>query len=206
LRSLKRHIEPAPLRLCVRFFAPLFGALSVFLLFIIFFSSCKKKEGDVIADIQKTSAEINKKLKKYTVKHTDDLTTRDGGSITGYYRDDEAKKIYTEHFADNGRTFSEYYFDDGLMIQIVKQEFTYNRPRSYTEEKARKDNDSEWYDDKKTKMEIYHYYFSKNKLIKWTGNDNNVITVSSANFTDKESELWAETVILLKELKETQKP
>ena len=180
--------------------------LAALFLVLICFSSCKKKEGDVIAGIKKTSAEINKKLKSYTIKHTDDLTTRDGGSITGYYRDDEAKKIYTEHFADNGRTFSEYYFDDGLLIQIVKQEFIYNRPRSYSEEKAKENTDSVWYDDKKTKMEVYHYYFSKNKLIKWTGGDNKVISVSSANFGDKESELWAETVILLKELKETPNP
>jgi len=177
--------------------------LAASLALIICFSSCKKKEADVIVDIQKTTADINKKLGKYTKKTVDDITNVASGTITGYYRDDEVKKIYAEHFAETGRTFSEYYFDDGLLIQIVDQEFIYNKPQSYTEEKARKDNDTAWYDDKKTKLEIYHYYFSKNKLIKWTGDDNKAISVSTANFTDKESELWAKTLVLLKELKES---
>jgi len=176
--------------------------LAFSLLLIIGISSCKKKEGDVIADIQKKTAEINKKLDKYKMRSVDDITNSAAGNITGYYRDDEVKKVYAEHFAETGRTFSEYYFDDGLLIQIIKQEFIYNRPRSYTEEKAKQDNDTVWYDDKKTKLEIYRYYFSDNKLIKWTGSDNKAITVSTANFTDKESELWAETLILLKQLKE----
>jgi len=176
--------------------------LASLLIILTCFSSCKKKESDIIADIKKNTAEINGKLKKYTMKTVDDLTNATGGKIAGYYRDEEVKKIYAEHFGETGRTFSEYYFDDGMLIQIIKQEFIYNRPQSYTEEKAKLDKDTEWYDDKKTKLEIYHYYFSKNKLIKWTGNEDKVITVSSSNFTDKESELWAETLIYLKELKE----
>jgi hypothetical protein len=173
----------------------------IIILSVICFTSCKQKEGDIIADIKKKSSEINKNLKDYKVKHADDITTSAKGAITGYYRDEEAKKILAEHFTENNRKFSEYYFDDGMLILIVKREFIYNRPITYTQENAKINNDSEWYDDKKTKLEINRFYFSKNKLIKWDL-DNKEIAVSHQNFTDEESQLWAETLILMKQLKE----
>jgi hypothetical protein len=170
-------------------------------LFIAFFASCKQKEGDIITDIKKKSGEINKNLKDYKIKRADDLTTTAKGAIIGYYREDEVKKISSERYTDQNRTFSEYYFDDGMLIQIIQQQFVYNRPVSYTEENAKANNDSEWYDDKKTKLEVNRFYFSKNKLIKWVV-ENKDLSVSPQNFTDKESELWAETAILIKELNE----
>jgi len=121
------------------------------LLFFVFLSSCKEKEGDVIADIGNNYREINKHLKDYKMRRIDDPRATEGGGITGYYRDKEVKKIYSEYFGETGRIFSEYYFDDGMLILIIKQEFTYNRPAYYTEEKAKENNDSEWYDDKKNK-------------------------------------------------------
>ncbi len=175
--------------------------IKIVFLLALAISSCKKKEGDIIADIKKKSAEINAKLKDYKVKHAEDLTTTAKGSITGYYRDDEVKKMYLERYSDNERAFTEYYFDDGMLILIIKQEYVYNKPFSYTEEKAKQGNDSEWYDDKKTRLVTEQCYFSENKLIKWIS-DNKDISVSPKNFADEESQLWAETLILLKQLKE----
>jgi hypothetical protein len=177
-----------------RFFA-------IAMLLFIGFSSCKKKPEEIMADIKKNYTAINNKLKDYKPRRVDDLTNKAQGSITGYYRDEEVKKIIGEHFTDSSRTFSEYYFDDGMVILIIKQHFIYNKPASYTEEKARANNDSVWYDDKKTRLETSRFYFHKNKLIKWVRPDNTEVQPATADFIDKESLLWGETAILIKQLK-----
>ena len=173
-----------------------------FFFFFFVFSSCKNKPEDILADIKKKYTGINNKLKDYTPKRVDDITSAAGGSISGFYRDDEVKKIISEHFTDTCRTFTEYYFDDGMIIFILKQNFVYNCPVFYSQEMARAKNDSVWYDDKKTRLEITRYYFNKNKLLKWVMPGNTEVDPKTAEFIDKESELWAETVILIKELKE----
>ncbi len=176
--------------------------LYITLILITCLSACKKKQGDVVASALKISEEINKKLKDYTQKHVDDITSRASGTITGYYRDDEVKKIYAEHFTDTCRTFTEYYFDEGYLIYILRQDFKYNRPARYTEEKAKANGDSVWYDDKKTRLEISKFYFGDNKLVKWISPDSKEVDSKSIQFINKESGLWAETIVLMKELKE----
>ena len=171
------------------------------LLFLACISSCKRKPEDVVADASKKYAAINEKLKDYTYKRVDDITAPGAGTITGYYREEEVKKVYGEHYTDTARTFTEYYFDDGMLIYIMKQDFKYNRPASYTEEKAKAQNDSVWYDDKKTRMEVTRFYFDKNKLVKWIAPGNHDVSRTEGDFLDMESRLWAETVILIKELK-----
>jgi len=178
--------------------------LSLVLLTFFCFSACKQKQEDILTDIKKKAEEIDGSLKKYTKRQVDDLTSLTGGNITGYYRDEEVKKVYAQHFGEKGRTFTDYYFDDGMLIFIYRQEYIYNKPLYYTEELARSNNDSDWYDDKKTQLQVSRFYFHKNKLIKWidgadSGND---VAVNKPDFTTKESSLWAETVILLKQLKE----
>jgi len=176
--------------------------LQIFLLLAICFSSCKKKPEVALADIKKKCKEINEKQKDLKSKHVDDLTSARGGAITGFYKDDEVKKILSERYTDTCRTFTEYYFDDGMLIFILKQNFVYNLPITYTEEKAKERNDSVWYDDKKTQLGISRYYFNDNKLIKWVDAGGNDIPPKTAKFIDKGYELLGETVILIKQLKE----
>jgi hypothetical protein len=176
--------------------------LAILLMGIVCFSACKKKPENVIADILKHYDEINKKQKDYKLKHVDDITSSAGGTITGYYRDEEVKKIVSEHFTDTCRTFTDYYFDDGMLILVIRQNFAYNKPISYTEERAKEKGDSIWYDDKKTKLTISRFYFSGNKLVKWVDGDGKEVSNKSIEFINKESLIWAETIILMKELKE----
>jgi len=176
--------------------------LTILLAAVTCFSSCKKKPENVIADVTKHYTGINAKLKDYTVKHVDDITSAASGTITGYYREDEVKKIEAEHFSDTCRTFTEYYFDDGMLIFILRQNFVYNKPITYTMEKANAGGDSVWYDDKKTRLDISRFFFSNNKLVKWFAPGNKEVPATSWAFTNKEAALWAETIILIKELKE----
>jgi hypothetical protein len=172
------------------------------LLLFIGISSCKENREETLAGITKNYNEINRKIKDYTYRHVDDITHKDGGGISGYYRDDEVKKIISEHYSDSSRTFTEYYFDDGMLIFVFEQKYIYNKPISYTEEKAKASGDSVWYDDTKTRLETSAFYLRKNKLIKWLDAVNGEIQPGTADFIDKESLLWAETLVLLKQLKE----
>lgn len=180
------------------------GLIVMLLASVVCFSACKKKQEDIIADTNKTRETIEKKLNDYTLKRVDDLTYKNkgAGTIDGYFRDKEAKKIHAEHFTQNGRAFTDYYFDDGMLIYVLKQDYLYNRPNTYTEEVAKERGDSVWYDDKKTKLTVNSYYFHKNKLIKWVGVDGNSQPVNTSDFAERESAIWAEAIILLKQLKD----
>ena len=165
-------------------------------------ASCKKKPEDAVAEDKKHVAEINNKISDYTQRHTDDLTIRGQGAITGYYRDKEIKKMVHELYADTTRVFTEYYFDDGMLIYVHKQAFIYNKPMSYTEEQAKAAHDSVWYDDKKTRMEESSFYLSKNKLVKWIKPGKTAVSPQSPDFFEREQALWAEAAIELKQLRE----
>ena len=176
---------------------------ALFLLLFVGLFSCNKKPEDVVTDVKKKCAAINRKLNDYTPKTVDDIVSKSKGTINGYYRSEEIKKIISEHYTDTDRVFTEYYFDDGMLIFISSQDFKYNCSDTITEEKAKARNDSVWYDDKKTKLEISRFYFNKNKLVMWIMPDGKEVAPATANFIDKESILWGETAILIKELKET---
>jgi len=173
---------------------------AVFILLFLVVSSCKKKQEDILANISKKTEQINAKLKEYTLKQVDDIVSVEKGVVVGYFRDEEAKKVNTQHFGEKSRTFTEYYFDDGMLIYVRSEEYVYNKPNTYTEEVARAANDTDWYDDKKTKLEINRYYFDKNKLIKWTGADKSDVPVNIADFVQREPTILAQALIALKQV------
>ena len=82
------------------------------------------------------------------------------------------------------------------------EDYKYNKPASYTEEKAKANGDSIWYDDKKTRLEKSRFFFNENKLVKWNLPDGKEVDSKSIQFINMESRLWAETLVLMKELKE----
>jgi hypothetical protein len=173
------------------------------MLSVVAFASCKKKHSNSVKDIKLKVTEINNKLGDYTARQVDDLTAKGGGgNITGYFRDEEVKKIHAERFTDKDRVFTEYYFDDGMLIFVLRQDYIYNKPNTYTEEVAKANHDSVWYDDKKTKLEISRYFLNDNILIKWVNADGIDVPVNSPHFQNVQSGLWAEAAILLKQLKE----
>lgn len=152
--------------------------------------------------IKNTREKINTKLKDYSMRKVDDLVVEGTGVVTGYFRDEEVKKVLTERYGTESRMFTEYYFDDGELIYVLQQEYVYNKPNTYTEEVAKFQGDSVWYDDTKTKLEINKYYLSDNKLIKWTGPSDNDVPVNIADFTRKEPLVLAEALMALKKLKD----
>ena len=195
--------------------------LSLFLIIAICFSSCSKTPDEVVKSVNEKYQKINSKLKDYDTRTVDNIVSPGApGTITGYYRErvEEMKKITAANFTDTNRVFIDYYFDDGMMLYVYCQDFIYNRSNKYTEEKARANGDSVWYDDKKTRLEISRYYFdtkvklptdlrhftfTKNIMVKWIGPDGAEVKAGSDAFTTEESVLWAQAAILMKQLKET---
>jgi hypothetical protein len=175
---------------------------ALLLLLLCCATACKRKPDDVVADDIKKVQKINDNINDYTLKQVDDLTAQMGGSIAGYYKDKEVKKIAAENYFDTCRTFTDYYFDDGMLIYVVEQNYIYNKPASYTEEVAKAHNDSIWYDDTKTRVEVNRFYFGKNKMVRWIAPGKKEVPITLPEFTDTESALWGKSLILLKELKE----
>lgn len=180
----------------------MYKVIAVFTIAVLGFSACKKKQEDILVSISKQKEKINKDLKKYTLRTADDIVSKERGIISGYFRDEEVKKVYTQYFGTENRSFTEYYFDDGMLIYVLSQVYIYNKPTTYTEDVAMESGDSVWYDDKLTKLEINRYFFDDNKLIKWTGPSNNDVPVNIADFSKKEPEIIAHALVALKHLKE----
>jgi len=174
---------------------------SLLLMFGLSISACKKKQEDILASIKASKEKINTKLKDYSVRKVDDIVLKGNGVVTGWYNDDEVKKVITEQYEDDHRSFTEYYFADGELIYVVSQDYVYNKPMSYTEEVANFQGDSVWYDDTKTKLEVNKYYLNDNKLMKWTGPSDDDVPVNIADFTQKEPLLLAHALMALKKLK-----
>jgi hypothetical protein len=59
-----------------------------------------------------------------------------------------------------------------------------------------------YYDDKKTRLLVSRYYFDKNKLIKWEPPVIDGKPAPTGDLIAKESLLWAQTLVLLKQLKD----
>ncbi len=175
--------------------------ITIVIVFGLFISACKKNQKEIIDSIRKEVAATNDELKEYTMRQVDDIVSPENGAITGYYRDDEVRKILTQHFGEKSRNFISYYFDDGMLIFVESRDYIYNLPTTYTEEVAKSMGDSMWYDDSKTMLDINKYYFSENKLIKWTGADTSDVPVNIAEFTEKEPVLLAGALLAIKQLK-----
>lgn len=165
-------------------------------------SSCKEDDpGDVIKEYKK----ISQHLSEYSHK-TIDLTgiTEIGGTMTGYFKDKSLKMVAVEVFADTGRNYTEFYFSDDNLLFVLREDFSYNRPYHYTEERARANNDTVWYDDKKTVMKTARYYFKDERMMKWVDERGRDISDDSREFAFEEKKMFSDAKRLQKMMKEAE--
>ncbi len=159
------------------------------LLFFIFFFFCSQAKDGI--SVIKTKCElINKNLKNFSRKTIEDAgQSADGGTITAYYERSKLQRITAEYFGESGKNNSDYYFDDGVLIFVVEKDFKYNRPYYYDKKAAQENDDTEWYDNKKTKIETNRFYFNNGILFKWVNAANKENPVDSAKSKKCKSEL-----------------
>lgn len=176
--------------------------LTALFLTLISTIGCKEEQADILAEINQKKAEIDKNLKAYTYRYVDDIVSEDRGVIGGYYDEEQIIRIAAQYFNVNGRRFVDYYFDDGMLIFVHEASYKYNKPNTYTEEVARQNGDSIWYDDAKTTSAVNTYYFNENKLIKYKIAASTSPADTTVNLPIKEAQLLAQALLSLRQLHE----
>ncbi len=135
-------------------------------------NSFGQAKDSVFADIKIKYKHIRDNLKSYDTTSTflmDEST--EGGEGTAYYEKGKLKFIDIIYFGETGKAGYEYYFDNEQLFFVLRTDFIYNRPFYYNEKYMKSNNDSVMFDSKKTKIMEDRYYFKKEKLIRWLGND-----------------------------------
>lgn len=175
--------------------------ITVMLLCGLLLGACKHKSKDIVADAKVERTRIDKQLNDYTLRQAEDVISKDKGALRGYFDGDQPKKVISQSFGERNRTFRNYYFAEGMLILVDEQVYVYNMPNTYTEDVARAQGDSVWYDDSKTVVEHNRYYLDDNRLVKWVGTDGADIAVNTTQFVKKQPELLANALYALKQLK-----
>ncbi len=165
-----------------------------FLACLLFLSQTK----DSITEIRKKCQRINQNIQTYNKKEKKDNTkSTDGGIIKGYYKNKQLQLISAEYFGESGKIKTDYYFNNGMLIQAVKTEFNYNRPYYYNEKMARENKDTVWHDDKKTINNTNTFYFVNSQLVLWIKDNNQQERRDRTVFTQQQSDILLDTKRLI---------
>ncbi len=126
-----------------------------------------KVKSEEIKTIKANFSRINsiKKWTKIKEVETDDST--EGGFINYYFLNDKLKKIVVRKFGESGQYLAEYYLLNNKLSFVFEQDTTYNFPLYWKE-----------FNDKKSKIEEFRYYFEDRKLILFIGKSENYKTES----------------------------
>jgi len=139
----------------------------------------------IISDIRKEYKNINSDTNLIVIEK--DLTgmSTEGGTLFSYYDKTELKKSVLSFYGEMGKRVDEYYFKEGRLIFLFKQEFYYNQP-IYIEEGFGI-----------AKTEENRYYFYDNKLVRWVDSDKVMRDVSSEESKKLASELIVDATAIL---------
>ena len=145
--------------------------VSTFLLLTYNFLFAQDKDS-LVSDIRMKYSETRTnilRLNTKTIELWDEST--EGGQVIAYYDNDELKLIEVIWLGETGKKIIEYYLHNGQLIYSLEQDFDYNRPIYWNEEKAQENGDNEVFDPDKTTVKENRYYFQSEKLFLWLDND-----------------------------------
>ncbi|MDM1061541.1 hypothetical protein HXZ62_03065 [Empedobacter falsenii] len=144
-----------------------FFVLVTFPVMISFAQKNDKVKSEEIKTIKANFSRINsiKNWTKIKEVETDDST--EGGFINYYFLNDKLKKIVVRKFGESGQYLAEYYLLNNKLSFVFEQDTTYNFPLYWKE-----------FNDKKSKIEEFRYYFEDRKLILFIGKSENYKTES----------------------------
>ncbi|NDC40922.1 MAG: hypothetical protein EBZ77_05130 [Chitinophagia bacterium] len=156
------------------------GLLLLLLLCTTLFPSCSE---DDISDTNKYINELNTKLPSCSRKNIDLTGVGElNGNIAGYFTAGELVQATVSTYYETYSKTETYYFKSGDLVCLQKQEFTYNRPRSLTQEVAEKSGDSTWYDEKKTTVKTKLFYFYDKRMVKWINESKKEVPETDKNY------------------------
>ena len=126
-----------------------------------------KVKSEEIKTIKANFSRINS-IKNWTkIKEVETDDSADGGYINYYFLNDKLEKIVVRKFGESGQYLAEYYLLNDKLSFVFEQDTTYNFPLYWKE-----------FDDKKSKIEEFRYYFEDRKLILFIGKSENYKTES----------------------------
>ena len=126
-----------------------------------------KVKSEEIKTIKANFTRINS-IKNWTkIKEVETDDSADGGYINYYYNNDKLEKIVVRKFGESGQYLAEYYLLNNKLSFVFEQDTTYNFPLYWKE-----------FNDKKSKIEEFRYYFEDRKLILFIGKSKNYKTES----------------------------
>lgn len=124
----------------------------------------------------------------------------EGAELLVYKNKGNLIKLLLTAYGETGKSVTEYYFDNREMVFAYVITHQYNRPMYLTKEKAKETGDTEWFDQKKTKLSENRYYFKDEKLIRWIGPDKKTVPVSAENYDEAEIQIHEEVYMLVENL------
>ncbi|MGV0964541.1 hypothetical protein [Empedobacter falsenii] len=144
-----------------------FFVLVTFSVMTSFAQKNDKVKSEEIKTIKANFSRINsiKNWTKIKEVETDDST--EGGFINYYFLNDKLEKIVVRKFGESGQYLAEYYLLNNKLFFVFEQDTTYNFPLYWKE-----------FNDKKSKIEEFRYYFEDRKLILFIGKSENYKTES----------------------------
>ncbi len=113
------------------------------------------------------------------------------GGEAKVYRDAKGnvRLIQVEFFGESGKTFEEYYYQNGSLIFVFNERHDYNVPFYVTPELAKEIGSDEYFDGKKTKITENRYYFNGGKMIRWLNKEKEKVDTKSEVFRETEKQI-----------------
>lgn len=139
----------------------------------------------IISEIRKEYININSDTNLIVIEK--DLTgiSTEGGTQFNYYDKTELRKSFLNFYGEMGKKVEEYYFKDGRLFFLFKQEFYYNQP-IYVQEGFEVE-----------KIEENRYYFDNDNLVRWIDNYKTLRDVSNEDSKKLASELIAKAKAII---------
>ncbi|WP_299892519.1 hypothetical protein [uncultured Lacinutrix sp.] len=131
-------------------------------------STITQSNDEIINNFKKEYDQIKDCLYNYDKKVINSANeSNEGKQIIGYYDKNNIKLIEVLSFGETGKRKIEYYFNKEQLFFVYDSDYRYNRPIYWNEKEAKKNNDSESFDIKKTTSSEDMYYFYNGQLIRW---------------------------------------
>jgi len=140
-----------------------------------------QNENDPIKEIKDEFSLINKKLKDYKLveKEANEEST-EGGSMKGYYENEQLRLLHCEFFGEMGKITEDYYYKDNQLFFVYTIKTDYSAP-IYVEEST------------EIATEENRYYIDNEKLIRWLGKDKKEVKNGSEAFKMAELNIKTES-------------
>ena len=125
-----------------------------------------KTEQDYLQKIRGNYARINN-VKKWSKIITKDVhESIESGELIYYYLNGILEKVTEKNYGEMWQDESKYYFLNGKLSFVLERMFRYNRPFYYDQKAMRENNDTEYFDFKKSTITETRNYLYRSKLFK----------------------------------------